>query len=67
MEKMDKTEWKATDSAPVDTKQKNDGSVRNMTTNKTENKLPVVTILVVVVLLGILAFYLLFVDAAAGQ
>lgn len=61
MEKMDKTEWKATDSAPVDMKQKSDGSVQNMTTNKTENRLPITTIAVITILIGIVAFYLLFV------
>ncbi|MFC4097273.1 hypothetical protein [Euzebyella saccharophila] len=62
MEKMDKTEWKATDSSPVDTKQKNDGSVQNMTTNKTENKFPLTTIVVVAILFVIVAFYLMFVE-----
>ena len=59
MEKQGKdNDWKATDSSPVDTKQKNDIGVRNQTNKKSSGKFPMVTIIAVVLLLIIIGFYL---------
>lgn len=59
MEKMGKEDnWKATDSSPVDTKQKDNIGVRNQTTKASEGKFPLVTIIVIVLLLIIVGFFL---------
>ncbi len=56
---MDKeTNWKASDSSPVDTKQKDGIGVRNQTTNSSKSRFPMVTIVVIVILLLIVGFYL---------
>ncbi len=56
---MDKeTNWKASDSSPVDTKQKDGIGVRNQTTKSSKSKFPMVTILVIVILLVIVGFFL---------
>lgn len=53
------SDWKASDSSPVDTKQKDGIGVRNQTTNSSKPKIPLVTIMVIVVLLIIVSFFLL--------
>lgn len=59
MEKMEKDDnWKATDSSPVNTKQKNDIGVRNQTTKKSAVRFPLVTIIVIILILIIVGFYL---------
>ena len=59
MEKMGKEkDWKATDSSPVDTKQKDNIGVRNQTTKTTEGKFPLTTIIIVSILLIIVSFFL---------
>lgn len=56
---MDKEKnWKASDSSPVDTKQKDGIDVRNQTTKSSTSRFPLVTIIVIVILLLILGFYL---------
>lgn len=42
----EKPEWKATDSSPVNTKQKNNKGIRNQTTMKSSGKAPITTIVV---------------------
>lgn len=54
-----RTKWKATDSAPMDTAQKNDGKIRNQTTEKSEGRFPLTTIIVIAIFLtivGVLVF-----------
>ena len=51
--------WKASDSSPVDTKQKDGIGVRNQTTNSSKPKIPLVTIIVIAVLIIIVSFFLL--------
>ena len=59
MEKIEKErEWKATDSSPVGTKQKNDIGVRNQTSSKSKGRFPWATIITIVLLLIIVGFYL---------
>ena len=61
----DDTDWKATDSSPVDTKQKNDIGVRNQTTQSKEQKNSVFTIIIVLVMLLIVAGIYLAISSAA--
>ncbi|WP_289644329.1 hypothetical protein [Maribacter aestuarii] len=59
MEKLGKDDsWKATDSSPVDTKQKDGVGVRNQTTKASEGKFPLATIIIIVLLLIIVGFFL---------
>ncbi|MGB6151098.1 MAG: hypothetical protein WBG48_03830 [Pricia sp.] len=53
-----KTDWEASDSSPVDTKQKDGIGVRNQTTNSSKSRVPIVTIVVIVILLAIVGFFL---------
>jgi hypothetical protein len=50
-----KTKWKAKDSAPMDTKQENDIGVQNQTTHSTKNRIPLITILLIIILFLIVA------------
>ena len=61
----DDTDWKATDSSAVDTKQKNDIGVRNQTTQSKEQKNSVFTIIIVLVMLLIVAGIYLAISSAA--
>lgn len=53
-----KTDWEASDSSPVDTKQKDNIGVRNQTTNSSKSRVPIVTIVVIAILLAIVGFFL---------
>lgn len=57
---------KATDSSPVDTEQRADGTVRNQTTMGSEKKFPWVTIVVVLVLLIIIGTMLSTIQIGSG-
>jgi len=46
-ERKGKSQMKASDSSPVDTKQKDDGKVRNQTTEGPKNRFPWTTIIIV--------------------
>lgn len=53
------TDWEASDSSPVDTKQKDGIGVRNQTTNSSKPRIPLVMIIVIAILIGIVGFFLL--------
>lgn len=60
MEKRGKNKhWKATDSAPMETKQENDIGVENQTTHSTKNRFPWATIIVVIILVLVVAIIML--------
>ena len=50
-----KTKWKATDSAPMDTKQKDDIGVQNQTTHSTKPRTPLVTIILFIIVFLVVA------------
>jgi hypothetical protein len=54
--------WKAKDSAPMETKQQNDIGVENQTTNSQKNRFPWLTIFVLIVLIFIVGVTLLMGD-----
>ena len=61
MEKMGKKkEMKASESAPMPTKQKDDGKVHNQTTNVAKTRFPWTVIILTAVLLLIIAFVMMF-------
>ncbi|KKL99722.1 hypothetical protein LCGC14_1811580 [marine sediment metagenome] len=53
------SDWKASESSAVDTKQKDGIGVHNQTTNSSKPRVPLVTIIVIAVLLIIVSFFLL--------
>lgn len=53
-----KEELEASDSSPVDTKQKDDGTIRNQTTNVPKNRFPWAIIIVIAVILVMVGFLL---------
>ncbi|WP_318312597.1 hypothetical protein [Flagellimonas crocea] len=57
--KGDKENWKAKDSAPMETKQKNDIGVENQTTHSTKNRFPWLTIIAVLILIFIVTITML--------
>ena len=57
-----KTNWEAEDSAPMPTKGRKGAHFRNQTTNSQKNRFPWTTIIVLIVLLGVIAFFLLFIE-----
>lgn len=59
-------DWKATDSSPVDTKQKNDIGVRNQTTQSKEQKNPVFTIVLAIVMVLIVAGIYMAISTSAS-
>jgi hypothetical protein len=59
--KAKRKKMKASDSAPMPTKQMDDGSVKNQTTNNPKNRLPLTTIVVVLILFLIVAITMLVV------
>ncbi|MBW8244007.1 hypothetical protein K1F50_14460 [Muricauda oceani] len=60
-----KTDWEAKDSAPMPTKGRKGANFRNQTTNSQKNRFPWVIIVSILVILGIIAFILLFVEGVA--
>ncbi len=62
-----KTNWKAEDSAPMPTKGRKGAHFRNQTTNSQKNRFPLTTIIMAIILLGIIAFFLLFVEGLVSN
>ena len=58
MNRNKENDWKASDSSPVDTKQKDGIGVTNQTTDSTRSKVPLMTIIVIVLLLAMVGFFL---------
>ncbi|WP_289063871.1 hypothetical protein [uncultured Zobellia sp.] len=62
---VNKEEMKASESAPMPTKQKDDGSVRNQTTNVPRTRFPWVTIIMVIAFLMVFCIIYFVLDSAS--
>ncbi|HBU77746.1 MAG TPA: hypothetical protein DEF18_06555 [Muricauda sp.] len=62
-----KTNWKAKDSAPMPTTGRKGANFRNRTTNSQRNRFPWVMIISILIILGVIAFILLFVGGVASN
>ncbi|MBT9188293.1 MULTISPECIES: hypothetical protein [Zobellia] len=62
---VNKEEMKASESAPMPTKQKDDGSVRNQTTNVPRTRFPWVTIIMVIAFLMVFCVIYFVLDSAS--
>lgn len=57
----------AKESAPMPTKGRKGADFKNQTTNTPKNRFPLTTIIIVLVLLGMMAFLFLFVDGTTSS
>ena len=62
-----KTNWKAKESAPMPTKGRKGADFRNQTTNSQKNRFPRATIISVIILLAVIAFFMLFVEGVTSN
>jgi len=62
-----KTNWKAKESAPMPTKGRKGADFRNQTTNSQKNRFPWATIISVIILLAVIAFFMLFVEGVTSN
>ena len=60
MRKMKENSSKASESAPMETKQRDDIGVRNQTTESTKSRFPLITVIVVSIILIIIIATILF-------
>ncbi|QLG46486.1 hypothetical protein [Costertonia aggregata] len=63
---LGKDNMKASESSPVPTKQVDDGSVRNQTTNVPKNRFPWVTIAVVLAFIILIAVVISFLEVGSN-
>ncbi len=63
---LGKEKMKASDSAPMPTKQKDDGSVRNQTTNVPKNRFPWTTIIVITAFIILIVVVISFLEIGSS-
>lgn len=61
-----KKKMKASESAPMPTKQKDDGSVRNQTTNVPKNRFPWTTMIVIIAFIVLIAVVIFFLEVGSS-